>query len=323
MKTLLDVQNMAVQFRTPEGVVQAVNGISFQVQRGEIVGMVGESGCGKSVAARALMRLIGDAPNETLSGRILLEGEPLHDYDESRMQRIRGSRIGMIFQDPLSTLNPAHRIGAQIMEGPRRRESMSRASTHEQAIDWLQRVGIREPADRVDQFPHEFSGGMRQRAVIATALSGKPDLLIADEPTTALDVTVQAQILDVLRRLRDETGIGILFITHDLGVVKQLCDRVLVMYAGQLVEEAPVNELFQNPRHPYTQGLLKCLPQPGSKTRLEPIPGRPPDLINLPPGCPFADRCPHRHARCDQNPESFSINAGHQSACWLEETHGH
>jgi oligopeptide transport system ATP-binding protein len=318
MTTLLNISDLHVRFRTREGAVQAVDGVSFTVRKGEILGIVGESGCGKSVTARAIMRLIGDAKNEEVSGRIELEGEDLLRKSEKEMTRLRGRKMAMIFQDPMTSLNPVFPVGAQIAEGPRWHERLSTRAARRRAVEMLASVGIPAPEDRAGQYPHEFSGGMRQRAVIATALSCSPDLLIADEPTTALDVTIQAQILDLLRELRDRTGAGMIFITHDLGVVAELCDRVAVMYAGSIIEEASVSELFRSPHHPYTKGLLNSLPVLGRKDRIKPIEGRPPDLSRLPVGCRFADRCPFVFDKCAQLPPLKELGRGHRSACWLE-----
>ena len=318
-ETILDVRDLSVRFRTREGVVRAVDGVDLSVRKGEILGVVGESGCGKSVTAQAIMRLIGDARNEEVTGRIVLDGEELLTKTEKEMTRLRGRKLAMIFQDPMTSLNPVFTVGAQIAEGPRWHERLSRKAAGRRSVEMLEMVGIPSPAERAKQYPHEFSGGMRQRAVVGMALSGRPDLLIADEPTTALDVTIQSQILDLLRDLRDRTGAGMIFITHDMGVVAQLCDRVAVMYAGSIVEEAPVKELFKNPRHPYSQGLLASLPVLGSHARLRPIEGRPPDLRRLPAGCRFADRCPFAFEKCVQRPPLMPAGPEHRSACWLEE----
>ncbi len=316
---VLEVEDLSVRFRMREGAVQAVDGVHLSVRKGEILGVVGESGCGKSVAAQAIMRLVGDTKNETVSGRVMLNGEDLLMKSQKEMTRLRGRKLAMVFQDPMTSLNPVFTVGNQLAEGPRWHEKISRRESRRRAVDMLELVGIPSPADRADRYPHEFSGGMRQRAVIGMALSGRPDLLIADEPTTALDVTIQAQILDLLRDLRDRTGAGMIFITHDLGVVAELCDRVAVMYAGSMVEEAPVRELFRYPRHPYTRGLLAGLPVVGSKARLRPIEGRPPDLMNLPAGCRFAERCDRRFGPCDKRPPFFPCGEQHRSACWLED----
>lgn len=318
-KPLLQVWDLEVRFRALQGTVRAVNGVSLEVARGEIVGLVGESGCGKSVTAQAIMRLVGDAPGEQVTGRILLNGDDVMGMSERALTRVRGRRMAMIFQDPMTSLNPVLTVGAQVAEGPRWHEKLTRVAARARAIEWLDRVGIPSPGARVDDYPHEFSGGMRQRVVIASALSAQPDLLIADEPTTALDVTIQAQILDLLRDLRDQTGAGLLFITHDLGVVAELCDRVAVMYAGSIVEEASVRELFRCPRHPYTRGLLQSLPRVGARARLKPISGRPPDLVEWPEGCAFADRCPHRFSACARRPALKGQGGTHRAACWLDQ----
>ena len=318
MSTLLHVENLSVQFRTPEGVVRAVDGVDLTVAKGEIVGLVGESGCGKSVTAQTVMRMIGGVPHEEVTGSIVFDGEELLHKSEKEMLHLRGKKIAMIFQDPMTSLNPVFPVGNQIAEGPRWHEGVKRRDAQRRAVDMLATVGLPSPEERAKQYPHEFSGGMRQRAVIAMALSCNPALLIADEPTTALDVTIQAQILDLLRDLRDRTGAGMIFITHDLGVVAELCDRVAVMYAGSIVEEAPVKELFAHPHHPYTKGLLASLPVPGMEGRLDPIPGRPPDLMRLPAGCRFADRCAFAFEKCRERPSLKSLQPGHRSACWLD-----
>lgn len=316
---VLNVKDLSVRFRLREGIVQAVDGVNLSVRKGEILGLVGESGCGKSVAARAMMRLIGDAPNETVTGQVFLNGEDLLRKSQKEMTRLRGRKLAMVFQDPMTSLNPVFTVGNQLAEGPRWHEKISRRESRRRAVDMLEQVGIPSPADRANRYPHEFSGGMRQRAVIGMALSCQPDLLIADEPTTALDVTIQAQMLDLLRALRDRTGAGMIFITHDLGVVAELCDRVAVMYAGSIIEEAPVRELFKRPRHPYTRGLLAGMPVVGSRARLRPIEGQPPDLMNLSDGCRFAERCPHRFEPCNTRPPLETRADQHRCACWLED----
>ncbi len=316
---LLTIDNLHVRFRTPAGLLHAVNGVNLQVDRGEIVGLVGESGCGKSVTARAIMRLLPEHRSAQVSGRVVWRDEDLLAKSETDMVRLRGADLAMIFQDPLSALNPVMRIGDQVIEGPRQREKLSRQRARARAIEWLDHVGIPDAAARVDQYPHTFSGGMRQRVVMATALSGSPDLLIADEPTTALDVTIQAQLLERLRTLQAETGTAILFITHDLAVVAQLCHRVAVMYAGRIVEQATVAELFAHPRHPYTRALLNSTPVPGQRERLEPIPGAPPDGLHPFSGCPFADRCPHAIPACDLPPPLEDVTSTHRVACHRHE----
>ncbi len=314
---LLQLDDLRVRFRTREGLVHAVNGLSLAMQPGEILGLVGESGCGKSASAQAIMRLIGDRSGEELSGSIRLDGDELLAKSEREMAAVRGGQVAMIFQDPMTSLNPVYSIGEQIAEALRLHGKARGRTAWRRAVELLDQVGIPDAAERARRYPHEFSGGMRQRVVIAIALSCEPRLLIADEPTTALDVTTQAQILDLLRRLREQTGAGILFITHDLAVVAELCDRVAVMYAGELVECAPAGELFASPRHPYTQGLLASIPRRGGKDRLETIEGRPPSLYAPSPGCAFAPRCPHAMPACARHPRLETVGTGHEAACWL------
>ncbi|MEQ6388067.1 ABC transporter ATP-binding protein [Bacillaceae bacterium S4-13-58] len=317
---LLDVKNLTTQFRTGKGVVTAVDGISFQIKRGEILGIVGESGCGKSMTSQSILRLVGAKRNETISGEVLFNGENLLEKSEKAMLNIRGSKIGLIAQDPMTSLNPVYTVGNQIAEVPLIHEKVSKKTAWTRAIEMLKKVGIPSAEERAAQYPHQFSGGMRQRGVIGMALAGNPSLLIADEPTTALDVTIQAQVLDLILKLREETNAGIMMITHDLGVVAEICDKVAVMYAGKIVEQATVEELFENPKHPYTKGLLASLPKFGSKERLEPVQGQPPTLTDLPEGCRFADRCPFVFERCHSvHPPFFSTGEGHGTACYLYE----
>ena len=316
---LLEVAGLKTQFFTRDGIVKAVDGVSFTVDRGEILGIVGESGCGKSVTARSILRLVPDPPGRIVDGHILFDGVDLAGLSASQMQDIRGDRISMIFQDPMVSLNPTMRVGRQVIEVLVRHRGMTERAARERAIALLDAVRIPAAAERLDDYPHQFSGGMRQRAMIAMALACEPNLLIADEPTTALDVTVQAQILDLIRRIRREHDTAVILITHDLGVVAEICDRVSVMYAGQVVEEAGVEDLFDNPRHPYTQGLLQSIPSPEQRVEeLKPIRGQPPDLSRLPQGCAFAPRCDHRMARCrDESPPTRDFGGGHLSRCWL------
>ncbi|MDC3415825.1 ABC transporter ATP-binding protein [Aquibacillus salsiterrae] len=315
---LLDVKELKTHFKTEKGVVKAVDGISFQVRRGEILGIVGESGCGKSITSQSILRLVGYKRNELVSGQVLFEGEDLLTKKEKNMLAIRGSKIGLIAQDPMTSLNPVYTVGNQIAEVPMIHEKASKKSAWQTAIAMLKKVGIPSAEDRADQYPHQFSGGMRQRGVIGMALAGNPSLLIADEPTTALDVTIQAQVLDLMLKLRDETNAGIIMITHDLGVVAEICDKVAVMYAGKIVEQAPVEELFANPKHPYTKGLLKSLPKLGDKERLQPVEGQPPNLNDLHEGCRFADRCPFVFDKCHtEHPPLFSTDSNHRTACYL------
>lgn len=287
---LLDIQHLSVVFPTEGGLVRAVDDLSLVLGKGSVLGIVGESGCGKSVTALSLLRLV-PPPGRINGGQINFAGQDLGKLSEAQMRSIRGNRIALIPQDPMTSLNPVYTIGAQIMEAIELHQKVSRKEARARAIEALQRVRIPQAAERIDDYPHQFSGGMRQRVMIAMALSCKPELLIADEPTTALDVTVQAQILDLLRLIQKEEGMSILLITHDLGVVAEMCHSVAVMYAGTIVEHAAVGEIFKNPLHPYTVGLMNSVPRPGA-TRLTPIDGQPPNLANLPQGCRFADRCP-------------------------------
>lgn len=295
---LLQVRDLTTTFRTGRGLLTAVDGISFHINRGERVGLVGESGCGKSVTSRSIIRLVPIPPGR-VEGSIRFEGEELLDKTESEMQRVRGEKISMIFQDPMTCLNPVYSVGEQVAETLRFHRGLSRAEAQAQAVTMLEQVGLPQAAKRLHSYPHELSGGMRQRVMIAIAIACHPALLIADEPTTALDVTIQAQIVELMRELNAEYGMSILFITHDLGVIAEMCDRVLVMYAGQMVESAPIYDLFDRPLHPYTLGLLACIPKlDESKERLQPIDGAPPDLVRRPPGCLFHPRCPYARERC-------------------------
>jgi oligopeptide/dipeptide ABC transporter ATP-binding protein len=288
---LLDIQGLKTHFFTEDGVVKAVDGVNIHVNRGECLGVVGESGCGKSVTSLSIMRLIAP-PGKIIEGKIVYDGKNLLDLPEKEMTKIRGNKISMIFQQPQTCLNPVFRIGDQISEVLNIHQSLGKQAGRERAIELLRMVGIPEPAKRANSYPHEVSGGQAQRVMIAMALACAPELLIADEPTTALDVTIQAQILDLMRGLREKTGTSIVMITHDLGVVAEMCDRVVVMYAGQVVEEADVKTLFANPLHPYTKGLLGSIPILGEvRDRLDVIPGTVPNLLNPPPGCRFEPRC--------------------------------
>jgi oligopeptide/dipeptide ABC transporter ATP-binding protein len=318
---VLEVRNLKTHFNTRNGLVKAVDGVDFDVKKGEILAIVGESGCGKSVMSQSILRLIGQKKSEMMSGEILYKGENLLEKSETEMRGLRGKEIAMIFQDPMTSLNPVYTVGSQIAEVPMIHEKADKKSAWKKAIDMIKKVGIPSPESRATQYPHQFSGGMRQRGVIAMSLACNPDLLIADEPTTALDVTIQAQVLDLLRNLRDETNAAIVLITHDLGVVAEFCDSVAVMYAGKIVEKSSVEELFANPQHPYTKGLLGSLPKPGSRERLTPIEGQPPNLHDLPTGCRFVDRCPHVMSICREKlPELKQTNQkDHVVACWLEE----
>ena len=319
-KKLLEVKDLSVSFNTYAGEVQALRGINFSVDRGETLAIVGESGSGKSVTVQTIMRLIPMPPGEIKNGEILFEGEDLVKASPERMRQLRGGKIGMIFQDPMTSLNPTIKVGKQIMEGILIHKNVTKEEAKQQAIEMLRKVGIPKPEERFHQYPHEFSGGMRQRAVIAIALSCEPDLLICDEPTTALDVTIQAQILDLINELKKELNIAVILITHDLGVVAETADRVVVMYAGEKLEEAPVRELFKNPKHPYTWGLLKSLPRLDMKIgeKLSSIPGTPPDLLKPPVGDPFAPRSEYAmKIDYERKPPMIDLGNGHLVKSWL------
>jgi len=326
MEPILEVQNLEVKFHTLDGVVNAVNGVSYSVEAGKTLGIVGESGCGKSVSVLSIMRLIPDPPGKIAGGKILYLGNNLLEYDETSMEHIRGAAISMVFQDPMTSLNPVLTIGKQIGEAMMFHHGFTRDQAERRTIELLNLVGIPNPEQRIKEYPHQFSGGMRQRAMIAMALSCTPDILIADEPTTALDVTIQAQIVDLTRRLQDELGMAVIWITHDLGVIAELADRMVVMYAGYIVEEADVFQLYENPLHPYTLSLLKSLPRVDSSRageRLATIPGFPPDGITVLPGCPLAPRCRFAVERCMQeNPHLEQFVADHNVACWVDVTTG-
>jgi oligopeptide/dipeptide ABC transporter ATP-binding protein len=321
---LLEINNLSVFFHTPEGVVRAVEGVSFDLAPGETLGLVGESGCGKSVASLSILGLIPAPPGQIKSDGIKFENRNLTDLDPEDLRRIRGNDIAMIFQEPMTSLNPVLPIGRQVAEPLMIHKQLSRAQAFEVAADWLNRVKIPAATRRLNDYPHQLSGGMRQRVMIAMAMVCRPKLLIADEPTTALDVTIQAQILSLMVGLKDELAMSLLLITHDLGVVAQMASRVVVMYAGQVVEEARVTDIFEQPFHPYTQGLLKSIPRlrnlGGSRLRrLNEIPGTVPVLIEPISGCKFADRCPHVFERChDHQPELLEIRDGHRARCWLQ-----
>jgi len=317
---LLVVKNLETQFKTQDGIVKAVNNVSFHVDRGETLGIVGESGSGKSVTSLSIMRLIPNPPGRIVGGQIIFDGDNLLDYTEEEMRHIRGNRIAMIFQDPMTSLNPVLTIGRQITESLELHMKLTPKEARNRAVELLQMVGIPGAARRLDDYPHQFSGGMRQRVMIAMALSCNPELLIADEPTTALDVTIQAQILDLMRALREKIETSIILITHDMGVVAEMADTVAVMYAGQIVEYADVRSLFGDPRHPYTQGLLESIPVLGEVVdQLATIPGTVPNLINPPGGCRFAERCSRRFERCDEPPPMFDLQDGRKVRCWLYE----
>lgn len=318
MQPLLSVENLSVNFRTYAGTVRAVRDVSFTLDKGEILGIVGESGCGKSVTASSLLGLIPSPPGEIAAGRILFEGRDIAALGEPELRRLRGNAISMIFQDPMTSLNPVLTIGSQLGECFTAHGRPGGGSVAEQAVAMLRLVGIPAPEVRLGQYPHQLSGGMRQRVMIAMALAMNPRILIADEPTTALDVTIQAQIIDLMKKLNRELGTAIILISHDLGVVAGLCGRVQVMYAGQVVEAAAVDELFARPRHPYTLGLLQSVPRlDGVRGRLEAIEGQPPDLLAPPAGCAFAPRCRFAMRACREVPPLFAPAPGHVSRCWL------
>jgi oligopeptide transport system ATP-binding protein len=325
MAALLEVQDLRTQFHTREGLVYAVNGISYQMDEGETLGIVGESGCGKSVGVLSLLRLIPEPPGKIASGQALFQGKDLLKMSPEEIRHVRGAQVAMVFQDPMTSLNPVLTIGRQLTEALELHMGMSKQQARDRAAELLSMVGIPQAADRLNDYPHQFSGGMRQRVMIAMALSCTPQLLIADEPTTALDVTIQAQIIELVKRLRDELGMAVIWITHDLGVVAGLAKRVIVMYAGFIIEEAQVKDLYSDPRHPYTLGLLGSLPRVDETQhrRLVSIEGLPPDLLGLPPGCPFAARCVYRIERCDkENPPLEPVSPGHWKACWVDTRQG-
>ncbi|MCY4515237.1 MAG: ABC transporter ATP-binding protein [Candidatus Tectomicrobia bacterium] len=322
---LLDIRGLRTQFFTDDGLARAVDGVSYSLEKGETVGVVGESGCGKSVTALSVLRLIPDPPGKIVDGEIIFEGTDLLGLSPADMRRIRGNDISMIFQEPMTSLNPVFTIGNQITEAVRLHQGLNKKEALEKAIEALRLVGIPVPERRVHEYPHQLSGGMRQRAMIAMALSCNPKVLIADEPTTALDVTIEAQILDLMRTLQEELGTAIIMITHDLGVIADIARKVVVMYAGKVVEQAPVERIFASPNHPYTQGLLRSLPRvdkdaSGVKQRLQEIPGIVPSLLNLPTGCKFASRCPSVMPQCtEQEPPLEQVASDHYSACWLNQ----
>jgi oligopeptide transport system ATP-binding protein len=317
---LLEVSGLSTHFFTHAGVVKAVNGVSFTLDRQETIGIVGESGSGKTVAAMSLMRLVPDPPGKVVAGTVTLKGRDLRALKEDEMRKVRGNDIAMIFQDPMTSLNPVFKVGDQIVEAIRLHQGKGKKEAWEMAAQLLARVGIPDADRRVRQYPHEFSGGMRQRAMIAMAISCNPDVLIADEPTTALDVTIQAQIIEVVKEMQEQFQSGVILITHDLGVVAEMSDKIMVMYGGRTVEYGPVDEIFYNPHHPYTWGLLGSLPRLdlAEKTRLTPIKGNPPDLITLAAGCPFSDRCPYERPECRDNwPELEIVGPDHGAHCWI------
>lgn len=327
---ILDVQGLETQFKTPDGIVHAVNGISFGLKEGETLGVVGESGCGKSVTMLSVLGLIPSPPGKVTSGTASFFGQDLLKMSREEIRYVRGAQISMIFQDPMTSLNPVLTIGHQLVEPLKLHLGMSQAQAEARAAELLEMVGIPNASERLGDYPHQFSGGMRQRVMIAMALSCSPQILIADEPTTALDVTIQAQILDLMRSMRKEMGTSVILITHDLGVVAEMAERVAVMYAGEIVEQTDVNSLFDEPLHPYTQGLIGSIPVLGElKERLDVIPGSVPNLVNLPPGCRFAPRCEARIKNnlticTEQKPELEEVKMGHKVRCWLyQEADGH
>jgi peptide/nickel transport system ATP-binding protein/oligopeptide transport system ATP-binding protein len=319
-ETLLEVRDLKVSFRTEDGLIQAVDGVSLSLSEGETLGIVGESGSGKSVTMMSVMRLIND-PNARFEGEVVYKGRDLMKLNRDQMREIRGSGIAMIFQDPMTSLNPVYRIGWQIAEQIQAHEQISKRAARARAVELLTAVGIPHAAERVDNYPHQFSGGMRQRVMIAMAISCNPDILIADEPTTALDVTIQAQILSLIRKLKNDFGTAVVLITHDMGVVADLADKIAVMYAGRIVEQGERRDVFYDAQHPYTWGLLGSIarldrPKP---RRLSTIPGLPPSLLRLPPGCAFGDRCAHRFDRCDERPALLAkVGDGPLDACHLD-----
>jgi oligopeptide transport system ATP-binding protein len=320
---LLEVKDLTTRFYTQDGVVQAVNHLSYSLDAGETLGIVGESGSGKSVGVMSLLRLIPTPPGKITNGEVLFEDQDLLQVSDEEIRDVRGNKIAMIFQDPMTSLNPVLTVGRQISEALELHLGMDKKQAKERTIQLLEMVGIPSAADRVGDYPHQFSGGMRQRVMIAMGLSCNPQILIADEPTTALDVTIQAQIVDLVNRLQAELGMAIIWITHDLGVVAGLADRVIVMYAGRIVEEAPVKELYGNPRHPYTLGLLASIPRLDEvrPEKLASIDGLPPDLIDYPKGCPFYARCQYRLDRCLEAPPPIEpVGVGHSAACYVDVT---
>jgi oligopeptide transport system ATP-binding protein len=324
VSTLLEVENLQTEFHTAEGVVKAVNGISYALGENEILGIVGESGSGKSVSVLSLLQLLPQPPAHIKGGAAVFAGQDLLKMKTREIRGVRGNQISIIFQDPMTSLNPVLKIGRQIGEALQLHQGMSKEQARQRAIELLRQVGIPMAEQRVDQYPHQLSGGMRQRVMIAMGLSCNPRLLIADEPTTALDVTIQAQIIELVRNLQAKTGMAVIWITHDLGVVAGLADSVIVMYSGYMVEYAPVDDIFEDPRHPYTLGLLNSLPdvEEDVASELHAVRGTPPDLTNLPPGCPFAPRCDYVINKCwAENPALIPVGkANHLAACWVDIT---
>ena len=322
MAKLLEVKNLQTQFLTSAGVVRAVDGVSYDINEGETVALVGESGCGKSVSALSIMRLVAEPAGRIVGGEILFKGRDLLKLTEEEMRDVRGRDIAMVFQEPMTSLNPVLTIGRQLTEGLEIHLAMAPEAARARAVELLGLVGIPDPARRLGQYPHQFSGGMRQRMMVAMALACNPPLILADEPTTALDVTIQAQILELLQDLSRRLGVAMLIITHNLGVVARYADRVNVMYAGRIIESGTAAEIYADPRHPYTLGLLRSVPRLDEpiRSKLDPIEGQPPDLTKLPPGCAFAPRCAYRIDKCAEVPPLVTCGApGHRSACWIAE----
>ena len=320
---LLQVKNLSTSFNVDSGEVRAVNGISFNLDKGKVLGIVGESGSGKSVTAYSIMRILVE-PGKITGGQILFNGEDIVNFSKKQMREFRGKRISIIFQDPMTSLNPVYTIGNQLREAILLHTDRNREQANARALEMLQLVGVNEPEKRLKQYPHELSGGMRQRVMIAMALACEPDILIADEPTTALDVTIQAQILELMQELQKKLGMAIIMITHDLGVVAQMCDEVVVMYAGSICEQGTADEIFYNPRHEYTKGLMRSIPTAENNgQRLQPITGTPIDLLNMPKGCPFAPRCDAAMKVClTCRPERMAINDEHFATCWMNVKRG-
>ena len=325
MATLLEVKDLRTHFFTADGIVKAVDGVSYDVEEGETLGLVGESGCGKSVSALSLMRLIPDPPGKIVGGEVLLEGEDILKVNMENMRNIRGAKVSMVFQEPMTSLNPVLTIERQLTETLQLHMGMSKGESRAEGINLLSRVGIPDPETRIKQYPHQFSGGMRQRVMIAIALSCSPKLIIADEPTTALDVTIQAQILELMKALTDEFGVALIVITHNLGVVARYADRVNIMYAGRIIERGTALEIYSNPRHPYTVGLLRSVPRLDlpRRAKLDPIEGQPPDLVRLPEGCAFRARCRWAIEKCATDAPPLDLaGENHWSACWRSEELG-
>ncbi len=323
MATLLEVRDLRTHFFTPEGVVKAVDGISYTLEEGETLGLVGESGCGKSVSALSIMRLVPNPPGKTVGGQVIFDGQDLLKLPDSEIRRVRGKQIAMVYQEPMTSLNPVLSIERQLTESLELHLAMSRTAARREAVRRLEQVGIPDPERRLKQFPHQFSGGMLQRVMIAMALSCNPKLIIADEPTTALDVTIQAQILDLMKDLSREYGVSLLIITHNLGVVARYADRVNIMYAGRIIERGTARDIYRNPSHPYTMGLLNSVPRLDlpRADKLDPVEGQPPDLLHLPAGCAFRERCRFAAERCaEEAPSLQPVGAGHFSACFAAES---